>query len=74
MTTHITPSIIVQVNGKPHQIPEQETLGSLLHRLGISDKGTAVEVAGNIVPVVRFESTILVDGQSIEIVQMLGGG
>jgi sulfur carrier protein len=66
--------IRVKVNGQEQLLPAGCTLRQLLDRLGVPESGTAVELAGEIVPRVRFDSTPLRDGQAVEIVRLVGGG
>ena len=66
--------IEVIVNGQAMRIPAGTRLSGLLRQLGIPEAGTAVELAGDIVPVPQFVQIRLQDGQRLEIVRMVGGG
>lgn len=50
------------------------TLAELLDELGLATTTVVAEVDGAIVPPERFASTPLADGQSIELIQFMGGG
>ena len=62
------------VNGEPASAPDSITVAGFLQRLGLPDKGVAVERNREIVPKSAYASTLLVDGDRIEIVQFVGGG
>lgn len=64
----------VRVNGQEREIPEGEALAHLLSALKLTAGRVAVERNGAIVPRDRFEGTILVAGDRLEIVQFVGGG
>ncbi len=64
----------IRVNGKGVSVPAGTTVKGLLERLCIGSQGRAVEVNGRIVTKGRHEDTILGGGDSVEIIQMVGGG
>ncbi len=64
----------VRVNGEDMDIEEGTTVESLLRRLGVNTRGVAVERNGEIVPRTRHSATVLEEGDSVEIVRMVGGG
>jgi thiamine biosynthesis protein ThiS len=66
--------IKIKVNGQDHQTEEGSTLGQLIEELGIPTSGTAVELGGQIVPRSEYAAIRLVEGQSLEIVRLVGGG
>jgi sulfur carrier protein len=66
--------IRVRINGRDHHLEEGSTLGQLIEKLGIPPGGTAVELGGQIVPRSEYPETRLVEGQSVEIVRLVGGG
>ena len=64
----------ITVNGKQHQIEPEMTIVKLLEELELDSSRIAVE--HNLIVVSRdaFEKTTLSDGDSLEIVQFVGGG
>jgi len=64
----------VQVNGEPREIAAGSTLGALLASLGLGERPVAVERNTEIVPRAQHADTLLQDGDSLEVVQFVGGG
>ena len=62
------------VNDRQHEVEAQSNLQQLLQELGITGGRIAVELNGEIVPRSGFEPCLLQVGDSIEIVQAIGGG
>jgi sulfur carrier protein len=62
------------VNGEATTAPDSVTVAVFLKRLGLPEKGVAVERNREIVPKSAYGSTILAEGDRIEIVQFVGGG
>ena len=62
------------VNGEPATAPDGVTIAAFLERLGMPQKGVAVERNREIVPKSAYAATRLSDGDRIEIVQFVGGG
>jgi thiamine biosynthesis protein ThiS len=62
------------VNGEAITAPDSVTVAAFLERLGLPQKGVAVERNREIVPRSAYGSTILTEGDRIEIVQFVGGG
>ena len=66
--------IQVTVNGKAHQLERAVDLSALLSSLDLAGKKVAVERNGEIVPRSAHASTLLADGDELEIVVAVGGG
>jgi sulfur carrier protein len=64
----------IQVNGDPREAPERLTVRELLDLLGIADQPVAVERNAQIVARAEHATTPLQEGDSVEIVQFVGGG
>jgi len=62
------------LNGKTHQATDGLSLAALLAELNLDPQRVAVEHNLNIVPRDHFEATPLADGDTLEIVQFVGGG
>ena len=63
----------IQVNGETRRV-EAGTILALVQELGLDPKKVAVERNLEIVPKSMHGETALADGDSIEIVQFVGGG
>ena len=66
--------IQVTVNGKAHRFEAPLEIAALLRRLELEGKKIAVERNGEIVPRSAHGSTVLADGDALEIVVAVGGG
>ena len=64
----------IKLNGDPHDLAGPTTITELLAHLGIDGRRVAVE--HNLVVLKRavFDSTIISEGDEIEIVNFVGGG
>jgi len=63
----------LKLNGKEREIEAVETVDALITSLGIH-RMIVVEHNGSILRKEQFEDTKLTDGDTIEIVHMVGGG
>ncbi|TMB88187.1 MAG: sulfur carrier protein ThiS [Chloroflexi bacterium] len=64
----------LQVNGKPVQLDGPTPLLTYLEALEVNPRAVAVERNGAILEKGEYASTILGDGDVVEIVRMVGGG
>ena len=64
----------ITVNGKEKILPAPLTLGALLEEMGVDRRGVAVARGRDVVPREAYETTMLEDGDVLEIVRMVGGG
>jgi thiamine biosynthesis protein ThiS len=64
----------ITLNGEPYEIPERLSVSSLLARLGIDPRRVAVEHNLTVVKRAAFDETMIDDGDSVEIVNFVGGG
>ena len=64
----------IVVNGNPREVDPQTTLQQLLEILEIRKGRIAIEHNGEILPRTLFQQTILQNGDTLEIVQAIGGG
>lgn len=62
------------VNGKPQTIDGGTTLTTLLGSLKLDPQRVAVERNLAVVARETFDKTVLADGDTLEIVQFVGGG
>jgi sulfur carrier protein len=66
--------IQVTVNGAAQRLEAHLALGALLERMALQGKKIAVERNGEIVPRSAHPTTLLHDGDQLEIVVAVGGG
>ena len=66
--------IQVTVNGAAQHLDAPLDVSSLLHKLSMAGKKVAVERNGEIVPRSAHPTTLLRDGDQLEIVVAVGGG
>jgi sulfur carrier protein len=65
----------ISLNGKPHSLPANGTVASLLVDLGLAGRGgLAVEVNLEVIPRSEHPARVLVEGDKVEIVTMMAGG
>jgi thiamine biosynthesis protein ThiS len=64
----------IQLNGERYETPTAHTITELLNELEIPINGVAVEVNLNIIKKDKFAATPLNEGDSVEIVNFVGGG
>ncbi len=62
------------LNGEPATAPKAATIAVLLDQLDLPQKGVAIERNREIVPRSLYTTTLLAEGDRIEIVQFVGGG
>ena len=65
---------MILVNGEKKDLPGGLCLSELIAREGLQESRVAVEHNGKIVPRAALSSTILADGDQVEIVHFVGGG
>ena len=68
-----TPARII-VNDRERTIPPGMSVAELLQELGLQPKFLAVELNRRVVPRADHQATVLLDGDRIEVVTMVGGG
>jgi sulfur carrier protein len=66
--------INVSVNGESRRVADDSTMADLLSQLNINNRYCAVERNLDVVPRELHTSTVLADGDAIEIVTLVGGG
>lgn len=66
--------ITLQVNGKPVELERATPLLAYLEKLGVNPRSIAVEHNGTIIERAGYETATLKDGDTVEIVRMVGGG
>jgi sulfur carrier protein len=64
----------VLVNDEPRTLPADATVGALVASLGLGPRRIAVELNREVVPRASYDSTLLRDGDAVEIIHFVGGG
>ncbi|MFJ4143407.1 Sulfur carrier protein ThiS [Pseudomonas cichorii] len=64
----------IQLNGESFELPDGETVAALLARLDLAGRRVAVELNLDIVPRSQHVSTVLSEGDQVEVVHAIGGG
>ena len=67
-------TIDVVINGQPRKIEQGTSVAGLISELGLSGKPVAVERNREVVPRALHASTVLTEGDHIEVVTFVGGG
>lgn len=62
------------VNGKPENLPDDAAVADLLRSLNLERTPCAVEVNRELIPKRRHDTRRLADGDTVEIVTLVGGG
>ena len=66
--------ITLQINGKSVQLERATPLLAYMQLLGVNPRAVAVEHNGSIIERASYASLTLKDGDTVEIVRMVGGG
>jgi len=64
----------ITVNGRPKELTAATSVAGLLEALELDSARVAVELNREILPRDRFADRLLADGDTLEIVQFVGGG
>ena len=64
----------IKLNGDPHELPGPMSVSALLEELAIDARRVAVELNTAVVKKAAYESSVVGDGDEVEIVNFVGGG
>ncbi|MBC8212028.1 MAG: sulfur carrier protein ThiS [Gammaproteobacteria bacterium] len=64
----------VTINGESQTFNDPISVLALLDQSGLAEKRVAVEINENIVPRSLHAATMIADGDTVEIIQAIGGG
>ena len=64
----------IQLNGEAYALSETLNVAGLLEHLQLAGRRVAVELNFEIVPRSLYETTLLKEGDALEIVHAIGGG
>lgn len=68
------PGLQIRLNGEDREVDEDTTVEALLRSLGLARDGIAVAVDLVVVPRGQHAGRVLRPGESVEIIQAVGGG
>ena len=63
-----------QLNGDSHEIPGPLSVSALLEQLEIDSRRVAVELNLTVVKKAAYDSSVIKEGDEVEIVNFVGGG
>lgn len=64
----------ITLNGDPHELQAPLSVSALLERLEIDARRVAVELNLAVVKKAAYDSSVINDGDEVEIVNFVGGG
>jgi sulfur carrier protein len=64
----------IVVNGETRTVAPGTTVAALIGELGFGDRRVAIECNREVVPRARHATTVLVEGDRLEVVTFVGGG
>ena len=64
----------IQLNGEAYALSETLSVAGLIEHLQLAGRRVAVELNFEIVPRSLYETTLLKEGDTLEIVHAIGGG
>ena len=64
----------IRLNGDPHEIPGPLSVSALLAQLEIDSRRVAVELNLDVVKKAAYDSSVIKEGDEVEIVNFVGGG
>jgi thiamine biosynthesis protein ThiS len=64
----------ILLNGDRHEVPGPLSVTALLEQLDIDARRVAVELNLNVVKKTAYDSSLVSDGDEVEIVNFVGGG
>ena len=62
------------LNGTPRETPELATVAELAQWLELPAWGSAIELNGQVVPKAEYPDRQLKEGDTLEVVRLVGGG
>ena len=64
----------ITLNGDPHELPAPLSISALLAQLEIDARRVAVELNLDVVKKAAYDSSVIKEGDEVEIVNFVGGG
>lgn len=66
--------MVITLNGDKHELAEPLSISALLQRLEIDARRVAVELNLAVVKKAAYDSSVIREGDEVEIVNFVGGG
>jgi thiamine biosynthesis protein ThiS len=67
-------AVTIRLNGDPHELQGPLSVSALLEQLDIDARRVAVELNLAVVKKAAYDSSVVNDGDEVEIVNFVGGG
>ena len=67
-------SLLVKLNGEPRELPDGSTIVQAVAELTVAPAGVAAAVNGDVIPRGSWATTLLRDGDQVEVVTAVQGG
>jgi thiamine biosynthesis protein ThiS len=67
-------TMTIKLNGDPHELPGPLSISALLEELAIDERRVAVELNLDVVKKAAYGSSVIKEGDEVEIVNFVGGG
>ena len=67
-------SLLVKLNGEPRELPDGSTMVQAVAELTAAPAGVAAAVNGDVIPRGSWATTLLRDGDQVEVVTAVQGG
>lgn len=64
----------ISLNGEPYELPRPITVTELLSRLQIDPRRVAIELNLTVLKRSTFDTSVVADGDQVEVVNFVGGG
>ena len=64
----------IKLNGKEKEIVENTSVENLVNELKLKDTPIVAEISGKIIKPENYSSTILEEGNIVELIRFVGGG
>jgi sulfur carrier protein len=66
--------IEIVLNGEKRALAEATSIAALLESLDLGGRRVAVVCGGDVIHREEYASTVLVGGETVDVIQMVGGG
>jgi sulfur carrier protein len=66
--------VTISLNGEPYELPRPITVTELLSRLQIDPRRVAIELNLTVLKRSTFDTSVVADGDQVEVVNFVGGG
>jgi len=73
-TIDLSKAMTIKLNGDPHEIQGPLSISALLDQLAIDGRRVAVELNLAVVKKAAYDSSVIKEGDEVEIVNFVGGG